>query len=160
MDDNFGVLLDMEYSDGSFCYGQVLQFPTGTTSDWIYSDQVFQLPKAAVSLNVTILMREHSGAGWIDHIYVSIIHPRETTFLCNTGLYGNSRIKTLSDSIYSFQTPGEYTLFTVCCFISFTLFFFTDMFVCLFQRLLLLLFKVGMLLLRMNRVLYLFLVLL
>ena len=113
MDDNFGVLLDIDYADGSSCFGQVLQFPTGTTREWVYSDRVLQLTKPAVSVNVTVLMREHTGAAWVDHIYVSIIRPRESPLLCNMGVYGNSNIKTLFDEIYSYQTPGEYTLFTV-----------------------------------------------
>ena len=59
-DDNFGIMVDVEYTDGTFLFGQALSFPTGT-HNWEYTDRVIELSKPASLVNVTVLLREHTG---------------------------------------------------------------------------------------------------
>ena len=115
-DDNFGVLLDIQYEDGTSLFGQVLPFTTGT-HDWMYSDRVVPLTRPVASINVTVILREHTGAAWVDDLVVSFLPKAAASVFqrsCNVGAFGDPRFKTLTDELYSFQTPGEYSAMLVC----------------------------------------------
>jgi hypothetical protein len=101
-DDNFGVYLDILYSDGTALYGQVLACPTDT-HDWVYSDTVFRLDssKSLASVNVTLLLREHTGAVWFDNVYlvpVTQVTPYliDSTHNFHVGIFGAARVWALN----------------------------------------------------------------
>lgn len=73
---------------------------------------MIHLNQPAVSVEFTVLLREHTGAAWADNVILAIIESPEDSYPCNMGAFGDPRFKTVFNEIYSFQTPGEFTLFT------------------------------------------------
>jgi len=62
-------------------------------------------------MNVSIILREHTGAAWIDEVVIAPLPHNSHFYACNTGILGDPRIKTIFNELYAFQTPGEYDFY-------------------------------------------------
>jgi hypothetical protein len=68
-DNDYAIYADLEYSDGTFLYGQTAPFSTGT-HDWERRQLLLQPTKPIKSLSLYALFRHHVGTAWFDDFYV------------------------------------------------------------------------------------------
>ncbi len=64
-DGNYSVYLDITYSDGTYLYGQIAPFSTGT-HDWEYRSVLVEPAKPIKSLSFNVIFRFRTGTVWFD----------------------------------------------------------------------------------------------
>ncbi|KAL6058313.1 Glycosyltransferase-like 1B, variant 2 [Balamuthia mandrillaris] len=71
MDSGYSVSMDIKYQDGTFLYGQSLEFDTGTHS-WQKKCLVVPPVKPIEAVSVYVLFYQHTGSVWFDDISLTV----------------------------------------------------------------------------------------
>ncbi len=68
-DAHYSLWADLQYTDGTFLYGQSIPFDTGT-HDWQYRELTIHPAKPVRWIKLHGLLRRHSGRAWFDDLSV------------------------------------------------------------------------------------------
>jgi hypothetical protein len=91
---DYAILADVTFTDGTTLFGEAAQFHGGTTTGWVMETHAFDVPvgKMVESIDLSVLYRNDptdNGVVYFDDIFVNVDNTRGA--LANPGFEGNLR---------------------------------------------------------------------
>jgi len=99
---NYALYLDIQYTDGSWVWGQIADFASGT-HDWQEGEVLFAPEKPIKVVSVNLLLRRCAGKAWFDDCRLE-----EITASDGRALFDNVVVRKLSDPQKLDGHPGGF----------------------------------------------------